>query len=98
MKVLTLLRRGSSNQVVEYMEIALARRGTGNTRALEVVVQGLDAAEPATVRELKFSVFPKTGGIRVEERAGTAKRFEDKLRGRDLSCEFGMFFAWRGDA
>ena len=84
MHVLTLLRRCARNQVVEYVEVALAGWGTSHTTAFQVVVESLHTRDASTLRELQLSVLAEMGRIGVEESARVAERFKDKLCRRDL--------------
>jgi hypothetical protein len=87
----------TSNKIVEYVEIPLARRGTSYTVAFEIVIEGLNAAQAPTLGELKFRVFAKAGCIRVEKCASVSKRLKNKLGRRNLMRELGPFFAGIAD-
>lgn len=95
--MLSLLRRSAGDQIVEYMEIALAGRGARDPTPLEVVVECLDAAEATAIGELELSVLAEPGSIGVEERASVTEGLEDELGGRDLAGEFRALFAWVAD-
>jgi hypothetical protein len=91
--VLPLLLRCAGDEVVEDVEVALARGRAGDTGALEVVVKRLDTADAAAVGELELGVLAETGSIGIEECASAAERLEDKFRGGDLVHELGAFLA-----
>ena len=55
------------------MEIPLARGGTRNTVAFEIIVEGLDTAKTATLGELELGIFAKAGRIRIEKGASVSK-------------------------
>ena len=98
MEMLALLRGRAGDEIVEDVEVALARGHGGDPVALEVVVEGLDAAEAAAVGELELGVLAEAGGVGVEEGAGVAEGLDDELGGRDLRRELGALLAGVGDA
>lgn len=82
--MLTLLRRGTGDKVVEYVEIALARRYGGDAITFEVVVERLDTANATAIVELQFGIFAETRSVGVEEGSRISEGLEDELGGGDL--------------
>jgi len=55
------------------MEVTLSGGHGRDAVALEVIVEGLDTGEAATVSELQFGVFTEARSIRVEQSAGVTE-------------------------
>lgn len=77
---LLFLIRGAGDQIVEDVEVALARRWTGNAAPLEIIVERLGTDEPAAVGELELGVLAEARGVCVLDRARIAESFEDELQ------------------
>jgi hypothetical protein len=86
MEVLSFLWQGTSNKVVENMDVAFPRRGSCYTVLLKVIVKYFDASQ------LEFSVFSKPRSVRVEESACVANCLEHEFGDGNLGGEFGTFF------
>lgn len=86
--MLPFLGGSSGNEVVEDVEVTLAGGHTCHAISLEVVIEGFDTAEAATITELKLCVFPEPGGVGVEESASISKCLEHEFGCRNLGGEF----------
>lgn len=79
------------------MEIPFARRSARYAITFQVIFEGFYPTEASALSKLEFCIFAKAGRIRIEERASTAKRFENKLGGRNLVGELGPLLAGIAD-
>ena len=61
-----LLRRCTSDEVVENVEVSF-RRDSSNTISLKVIIKGFYTDQFAPIWELKFAVFSKMRGIGIKE-------------------------------
>jgi hypothetical protein len=91
--VLSFFWCSTGEEIVEYVEVPLARRGTCYAVAFEIVIERLDAAQAPALSELELRVFAKTGRIRIEKCTSIPKRLENKLGGGNLVSELGAFLA-----
>lgn len=77
---MTFFTFNTRGEVVEDVEVALSTRGwLGDARAFKVVLDGLDAVEPATVVELELGVVAIPRGVLVPDGMCVSKGLEDEL-------------------
>jgi hypothetical protein len=93
-EVLAFLLSCTCHEVVEDVEVTLSGWYGRYAVALEIIVEGLDTGEAATVSELQLCVFTEARSIRVEQSAGVTKGLDNKLCGGQLGSEFGAFLSW----